>query len=339
MNLLRCIAFVLAAGLGSGPAGAWGPDGHATSGAIADRLLAGTPSAAKVKALLAGLTLHDAANWADCLRGFGPGPAYDYPDKGKHPACRPFETDAGIAEMRDFVRRNDGNCQRRPHEGPCHEAYHYTDVDPALGRYDPHFTGTRDVDIVAASAAAIRVLQGQAAPAPFSIRNRREALLMLAHYAGDLHQPLHAGAVYLDAAGHLLHPRSGPAPAGSSTVGGNDIIPVDAVTGHEMGKLHAMWDDVPAALLAGHLDDAWLAAARAVPATAGDPTAWPAAWAGETIVAARQAFDGVRFKPREGSLWHATLPAGYRDRMTALKKTQLTRAGAHLAQLLQAALK
>ena len=339
MRPLRRAACLLAAALACGPALAWGPDGHRTVGAIAEGLLAGTPVAAKLKPLLKGISLRDAANWADCLRGFGPGPDFDYPDKGKHPACAPFETDAGIAEMRDFVRRNDANCKRRPHEGPCHEAYHYTDVDPALGRYDPQFTGTRDVDIVAATGATLRVLQGHAAPAPFSIRGKREALLLLAHYVGDLHQPLHAGAVYLDAKGHLLHPRTGPAPSGSSTVGGNDIIPVDAVTGHEMGKLHAMWDDVPAALLAGHLDDAWKAAARAVPATAGDPATWPAAWAGETIVAARQAFDGVRFQPREAGLWHATLPTGYRDRMTALKKTQLTRAGARLAQMLQAALK
>jgi hypothetical protein len=46
--------------------------------------------------------------------------------------------------------------------------------------------------------ATTQVLKGGAAPAPFSLKDQREALLLLTHYVGDLHQPLHVGAIYLD---------------------------------------------------------------------------------------------------------------------------------------------
>src|SRR6185312_1661611 len=49
-----------------GRAGAWGPDGHKTVAAIADKLIAGTNAANQVQAILAGTSLEDAAVWADC---------------------------------------------------------------------------------------------------------------------------------------------------------------------------------------------------------------------------------------------------------------------------------
>lgn len=68
-----CIChWVLLAGLAISPleAFAWGSDGHKTIGAIADQLLQGTPTEAKVKALLKpGETLSSASVWADCAKG------------------------------------------------------------------------------------------------------------------------------------------------------------------------------------------------------------------------------------------------------------------------------
>ena len=49
------------------PAAAWGPDGHQTVGAIADQLIAGTPTGKKVRKIL-GSTLQTASAWADCAR-------------------------------------------------------------------------------------------------------------------------------------------------------------------------------------------------------------------------------------------------------------------------------
>ncbi|WP_409362753.1 S1/P1 nuclease [Bradyrhizobium sp. CIR18] len=35
------------------------------------------------------------------------------------------------------------------------------------------------------------------------MKDKKEALFVLSHLVGDLHQPLHVGAVYLDSAGHV----------------------------------------------------------------------------------------------------------------------------------------
>jgi hypothetical protein len=66
-----------------------------------------------------------------------------------------------------------------------------------------------DQDIVAAVSAAIAVLQGKDLPAPFKFASKKEALRLLAHYVGDIHQPLHVAAVYVDAGGHVIDPDMG----------------------------------------------------------------------------------------------------------------------------------
>src|SRR6202035_4149196 len=54
--------------------------------------------------------------------------------------------------------------------------------------------------------AAIAVLRDKPAPPPFSILDKKEALLMLTHFVGDLHQPLHVASAYLDADGRFVDP-------------------------------------------------------------------------------------------------------------------------------------
>ena len=63
---------------------------------------------------------------------------------------------------------------------------------------------------------------------------------------------------------------------------------------------------------------------------------WPVAWAGDSLREARRAFSGLYFGPRQAGLWSTSLPADYSQRMTRVKRLQLTRAGARLAQTLQA---
>jgi hypothetical protein len=187
-------------------ASAWGPDGHHTVGAIADRLAAGTNAENQVKAILGDLTLEQAAVWADCAKGVDPSKNFAYTSAGKYPECAIYETPDGEAEMIDFVRRNDTNCPRVPRDESCHKQYHYSDEAVQSKRYHLGDVGTRDFDIVAAISATIHVLKGDPAPAPFNIKDKREALLLLAHYVGDAHQPLHVGAVYLNAAGGVVEP-------------------------------------------------------------------------------------------------------------------------------------
>jgi hypothetical protein len=63
---------------------------------------------------------------------------------------------------------------------------------------------------------------------------------------------------------------------------------------------------------------------------------WPQTWASETLKDAQKAFVGVKFAPKSGKTWNTTLPSGYTTRMTAIKTERIEKAGARLAQVLQA---
>jgi len=191
--------------------------------------------------------------------------------------------------------------------------------------------GRRDDDVVAAATAMIRVLQGRAAPAPFVIRDKREALLLLAHYVGDLHQPLHVGAIYLDAAGLPTDPDAGDFDPESATRGGNQILLPNG-----QGNLHHLWDDVAEDDSPGHVDAAWLKQARRVSRSRGALAGWPVLWADASLGVARSAFAGVSFAEKQGATWRAGLPPDYETRLHKVQHRQLTLAGARLARILTA---
>ncbi len=310
---------------------AWGPDGHHTVGAIADRLIAGSHAAREIKLILGDLSLQDASVWADCAKGIDPRKNYTYQTEGKYPECKIYETPALEAEMSDFVRRNDKNCTPKPGEESCHKQYHYTDVAIQHDHYDRNFVGTRDDDIVAAIAAATHVLKGEPAPVPFSFKDKREALLVLTHYVGDIHQPLHVGAVYLDTKGKRVNPDAGIFDQKTSTRGGNEITVIG-----ENYNLHALWDGIPASLTVSHVNAFLIKKAATIPVTDGQIYDWPATWASDTIGVARQAFKGLEFNNLQNGHWSTRLPATYNKKMYSMKQKQLLKAGAHLAQLLQA---
>ena len=184
--------------------------------------------------------------------------------------------------------------------------------------------------------AAIAVLRDQPAPAPFSIRDQKEALFLLAHLVGDVHQPLHVGAVYLTLTGKEIAPDAGGGPLdpATETRGGNSIE--DGAT-----NLHAEWDAISTRIKPTAISPKMLTAAKGVAVTAGDVTTWPAAWASETIVASHSAFTGVAFtrtgatKPGE---WTAVFPnrKRYFGKKNTLQAAQLAKGGARLSQLLNA---
>ena len=325
----------LAASLFASCAMAWGPDGHHTVGALADRLIAGTHAQDHVTELLGGMTLEQVAVWADCAKGVDPAKNFTYTSTGKYPECAIFETPAGIAEMVDYVRRNDTNCARVAGDESCHKQYHYTDVAIQRRSYRLGDIGTQPFDVVAAVAAAIHVLEGEPAPAPFDIKDPREALLLLAHFAGDIEQPLHVGAVYLDAAGTVIDPSIGTYDPATATRGGNEISVIRVATNRKIANFHATWDDIPAALQSAHVDAAWIALAHKVPASRGPIYAWSEAWANGTLTQARAAVQGLTFGPLVAGLWTVPLTGRYDDAMARIKKPQLTAGGAHLAQALE----
>ncbi|HTO44824.1 MAG TPA: S1/P1 nuclease [Burkholderiales bacterium] len=328
--LVTIIGLLLAGSMATTVALAWDSTGHQTVGAIADRLIAGTNAEAQVRNIL-GTSLRASAVWADCAKGVEKkGAKFSYTATGKHKECFPFETGPGKAEMANFVRRNWDNCAPLPGEDKCHKQYHYTDVSILRNHYAKGLAGTSNHDIVSAISAAIAVLQGRPAPAPFNINGKKEALRLLSHYAGDIHQPLHVAAIYLDQDGNPVDPDHGPFDPNTETRGGNEIL-------DGSDSLHFEWDHVSEDLSADRLDDEILSDARKLAPTHGSVSNWSTKWATDTLLAAKPAFKGLTFSQENVEHhWFVELPGGYSETRAAVQRQQLIKAGARLAQTLEA---
>lgn len=220
---------------------AYGPAGHQTVGAVADRLIAGTPAAARVQALLGGETLESAAG---SIREAGS------------------------------------------------ERYHYTAIPLQEAGYRDGLKGARPDDVVRMVRRCIGVLQG----GNDSELGTREALRLLAHLLGDLHQPLNIGAASLDPSGQLVRLRAGA--QGEATNRGKFI--------RFQGNLHDYWENKTVELAmtqAGAANPRAFAQALTATVPAGINTGellGPASrvWANEMMPVAREAFVRLRFGPR-----------------------------------------
>ena len=332
---LRSFAFgLLALLMLSGEVLAWGYQGHRVTGAIADQLL--EPNARQQVKNILGFELRMAGPRADCVRSVARLPDGTFRYAPSNPdyriPCTSFETPAETARMEDYVSRNWSNCSYLPHRG-CDEAYHFTDVPIQHDDYTRSYVGTSDHDVVSAINAAISVLMDRPSPLPFSIRDKKEALFPLAHFLGDLHQPLHVGAVYLTPLGQLVNPDQGNTPfdPAAETAGGNDIT--------DQGiNLHAEWDGIPSDL-GDNASAEMVAKARAVPKTSGKVEDFAAAWASDTVHASHTAFAGATFSAAgQPQRWQVTFKDRnvYLNDQDRLKRDQLAKGGARLAQLLNA---
>lgn len=326
-------ALALAA-LTSPPAAAWGPGGHKSVGALADQLLAGTTTGKKVRKVLLG-SLQSAAAWADCARAVELKQGqWVYNEPGKYADCKVFENPKSEPLLVDFVQRNASRCGGFSSSAQCrHKAYHFVDVPIQHARYDPASPGTADNDLVHAINACITVLKGGKSPAPFDIRGQREALRLLAHFVGDMHQPLHVGAIYLDDDGQALDPKTPQEAKDHGNAGGNQIT----LAGK---KLHAWWDDVPEKITKPMLAGSVLPQAKKVAKTPGAAAQWAATWAGESTQQAAAVYADLKIGKKTvtlgGNEWPATAaePA-YRQAREAMQQEQLLKAGARLAQILK----
>lgn len=335
-------------------ASAWGYQGHRVVGSIADQLL--RPAAkAQVQQILndadtRGIDLRKAGPWLDCVKSVvrHDDGRFHYEVDPEHleyeVPCTPFNAARERARMVDYAARNWSTCSYTPDgfERGCHNTFHFVDVAIQRSYFDRSFQGTNPHDLVATISAAIAVLEGKPMPPPFpfSIKDRKEALLLLAHLIGDLHQPLHVGSVYLDANGRLVDPDTAhKVVPETDTIGGNAIQDGVAVPFQTI-NLHHEWDDIPTDLgdaATGELVDA----ARSTPSSQGAPADWPAAWATDTLLVAHDAFKGLSFKatsPPAQSKWIVTFDnhADYLQAADAIKRKQLAKAGARLAELLNA---
>jgi S1/P1 Nuclease len=339
MKTRMALSWVMLSFAGSTQALAWGPEGHETVGAIADELLVGTNAGKAVQKILGkGAPLEHAAVWADCAKGVKKKPStgvFYYTVDASYVKCKPFETTAGQKAMVSFVERNWDACHPAAGEEVCHKQYHYADVAVERDSYDRADMGTSDHDVVSAIKAAVAVLQGATSPAPINIASKKEALRLLAHYVGDIHQPLHVGAIYLSASGTEVDPDHTSFDPASKTEGGNQLF---IAPKHQ---LHHEWDTIANAVQMPQYKSEGVAAAKAIALTGGTVDTWAVQWATESVLASRTAFAGLTFGAEANAgkstqSWPTTEPANYAASREALQKEQLNKAGARLAQLLQA---
>lgn len=318
------------------PAIAYGPKGHQVIGAIADDQLTKSAKAAVAKNL--GYPLRIAANWADCVRDVEKsGSKFIYkPDPRYSGSCKVFASAVGQDRMISYARRNWDKCNDPEAAKGCHALYHFADVPIQEDHYDRAFAGTSDHDVVSAINAAIAKLQGNAVPKPFSIKDKAEAILMLAHLVGDLHQPLHVGSIYLDV-------NDKPADPGPVTTPHDKTMDTRGGNWLEVGasNLHSDWDGIAASWDPMHLAKSTTDAAKAVPASPGSIEDWAADWASETVKASQDAYGGLTFT-RAGAAKPTDRVTTFPDRSAYLKskalvqETEMITAGARLAQILNA---
>src|SRR5213075_2316531 len=103
---------------------AYGPLGHEIVGAIADERLANTPTAAKIRVLLDGLSLENASTIADEIKGWDK-KGVDDPRSFHYSAHRKIDR-----QLRDFWRANQPMLDSNS-TAPSHHWFHYTDVPVA----------------------------------------------------------------------------------------------------------------------------------------------------------------------------------------------------------------
>ncbi len=316
---------------------AWGSAGHQYVGNLAWALL--NPTARRhVRSILgSGVTLGQAAVWPDCIRSVSGSTAngFNYhADQYTPSACSVFgDSQTEVQRMTDYASRNWTNCIYSGSATKCNLSYHFADVNVhEHSDYDASYFGTQPYDVVHAIEAAEVVLScksGQTCtvPPPFSIADKREALLMLAHFVGDVHQPLHVGAVYLDASNAETDD------SGAPTIGGNFLLLPAAYK----DNLHHSWDQIPSSLGTTPSAAAISSACQIAPLPnpVADP---PEKWASESVTAAQAAYSDMTFvrDSNQPNDWDVQFQdsSAYAAARSAMQKQRLIAAGARLAEVL-----
>lgn len=298
MKKIAC-GLALAGAFASTNALAWGTDGHRAVGAIADQLIKGSKAEQQVKAiLLPGESLESVSTWPDCVKGNWCGPQ--------------------TPDMVDYVNAN-----------PKHSEYHYTDVPFQLDHYHDGAAGTADDDIVQTLKQAIAVLQGRDTPATNPHKfTPRQALILLVHMTGDIHQPLHVGAAFVNKDGKFVIPKT-KAEIDETAIfdsrGGNNLLMDDEKLNSLVANLsevippeearplkegvpkaltkpfHSYWDSTTVNYAFRRIQtrtpekfaQAVIASQPQVAKASGELATWPYQWADDALAVSKRAFDGV----------------------------------------------
>ena len=182
----------------------------------------------------------------------------------------------------------------------------------------------------------VAVLEGK----PSKI-TRSQAIRLLVHFVGDIHQPLHCATGYydltkLDAPTLVTNPAKVDPKTGDR--GANSLYLTKSQ------ELHAYWDDKLVKKLDGNgYDELADNLMRKNPAgwkMAGDYHQWAGAWATESAAIAEKAYRGVSFgtatldEKRELDRIEIKLAPSYEKTNEAVVANQLAKAGLRLADLL-----
>jgi hypothetical protein len=292
----------------------FGPPGHKLVGDIADHIIdAKNPDLRqKLRPLLGTLTLAQAALLPDIIKGWDRNPNAD--------VFTDFPVPKNIQDqLYSFWEANSEPWDGREGE-PRHHVFHYADIPVEENTYKEGRRGRTPWDIVHMIPFCIQVIYGEESENNEYKITKTIAVILLAHYVGDIHQPLHVGAEYFLLDGHS---EDGGVPANGDTVkqtvgddGGNTIL-LNLEKGHTHGhakplKLHGYWDgqavsaafqlwkkDIPgdfATALAAKEPAGW------APAAGSNPKTWAEAWANDILPIAREAHRRLDFSELTGSI-------------------------------------
>jgi hypothetical protein len=310
----KILGIVLALNLFAVSGLSYGPRGHGLVGAIADRRLKNnTTVKTKIDQLLDGLTLQRVATIPDEIKGLDRNP------NGFHlPGHQALED-----QLRAFVAANPSSAH------PSHHEFHYTDV-PVFGndQYSLGGIGTSEFDIVQMIPFCIRVLKGDEPENNPRKITKPVALILLVHYLGDIHQPLHVGAEYFHQVGDDVVPfEPSTTNPGFADQGGNKLTIFTLVAGKpkSAGKFHSYWDGQTVNNAFGSSADATIAKRLALNEPidwklTGPVESWAEKLANEILPVARDAHTRLEFskvKITPGSTPGSDIKSG---RVTETKK-------------------
>jgi hypothetical protein len=236
---------------------------------------------------------------------------------------------------------------------PDNDKWHFVNLPLKSKEYTDNGPFSKPNDIVHMINTCIAILEGKSTQF-----TKRQALRFLVHLVGDIHQPLHVGTGFYTLKGTTVTLIDDPAQVKSTTqsdIGGNDLF----FTKND--ELHAFWDTCLIQHLTGNAtctsekemqtkqefkklvpelnklvpnDQAFL--------TPGDRHTWAGQWATASVHEAKEAFAPVIFgpatvNPQNGKKFISIsikLPDTYVNDELVRARTQIAKAGAHLAQLL-----
>jgi hypothetical protein len=293
------------------PAYPWGAEGHQAIGEAARAML--TPEARiEIQKLLGDDDLASIAVWLDDLRN--------------------------LAHHHSGPLRDDPEAMAFNAKFPENDSWHFVDLPVGLTNYSLDGPFSSPNDIVHALRRAIDVLEGKS-----SEFTRVQALRIIVHLVGDIHQPLHTVSGYYNLT-DLEQPQliSDPVDALGKLQdrGGNQLFYTKSQ------ELHALWDTKLVVKVATSTSfqklSEILREAPVSPQTPGDYHAWPMEWVQDSETVAIGAYDGIAFGTAKladkGGIERIGIkfPSGYVPAQVSQVQVQLRKASAHLAQLLDA---